>query len=215
MLFGDRHEAGRRLARCLEEYRGGDAVVLALPRGGVVVGAEIAGALGLPLDVIISRKIGAPGNPEYAIGAVAENGEAQLNEAEIAAFGIPQRYIQGQVQQELQEIERRIQFYRAGHRLPDLEGRTVILVDDGIATGFTVMAAIKAVRAQRPRGVVLAVPVAPPESVEELQPQVDKLVCLATPVPFLAVGRFYRRFEQLSDEEVSQYLAASRQRSAH
>jgi len=215
VLFGDRHEAGRRLARCLEEYRGADAVVLGLPRGGVVVGAEIAGALGLPLDVIISRKIGAPGNPEYAIGAVAENGEVQLNEAEIAAFGISRRYIHDQVQQELREIERRIQLYRAGRKLLDLEGRTVILVDDGIATGFTVMVAIKAVRAERPRKVVLAVPVAPPESIEELQPQVDQLVCLATPVPFLAVGRFYRRFEQVSDEEVTQYLAASRARPAH
>ena len=204
--FEDRQDAGQRLATELEDYRGKNAIVVALPRGGVVVGYEIARHLGLPLDVIITRKIGAPGNPEYAIGAVAENGEAVVNEREIDAYGISRRYVEAETARQREEIERRVQLYRQGRRLPDLKGKIAIVVDDGIATGFTMFAAVKAVKAEGPAAVVVAVPVAAPSSLHTLKSEVDRLVYLAAPSPFWAVGMFYRDFAQVSDEEVRDYL---------
>ena len=206
MLFQDRTDAGRRLAQKLMQYRDKSTVVLALPRGGVVVGYEIAVALGVPLDVIITHKIPAPGNPEYAIGAVAENGETQLNQDEIRLLGISSAYIQRETQRQLEEIERRKSLYRGDKPLPPVAGRTVIIVDDGVATGYTMMAAVKAVKALRPRQIVVAVPVGPRETLDLLAEMADDVVVLDTPVPFFAVGVFYRNFEQTSDEDVRRTL---------
>ncbi len=210
MLFVDRHDAGRQLASIMAEYRGTSAIVLALPRGGVVVGYEIAIGLDLPLDVLVTRKIGPPGNPEYALGAVAENGEVVVNEAEIRAYGIPHSYIEGEIRLQQEEIQRRKQLYRDGRDLPSLVGRTAIVVDDGVATGFTTAAALRAVRQEQPSAVVLAVPIGPAETIDMLARLADRVICLATPEPFYAVGRFYDHFEQVTDEEVRQYLDASR-----
>ncbi|MCL4458628.1 MAG: phosphoribosyltransferase [Chloroflexi bacterium] len=207
MLFADRHEAGQRLSQELQEYQGMDAIILALPRGGVVVGHEVAKSLGLPLDVFITRKIGAPGNPEYAIGAIAENGEVQLNEEEITAYGIPHQYIELEIERQKEEIAQRIALYRGGRPPPNPRDKTVILVDDGIATGFTMLTTIRAIKAAGAERLVLAIPVAPPVVVSELEQQVDRIVCLATPEPFWAVGRFYLNFEQISDDEVKRYLS--------
>lgn len=214
MLFEDRHEAGRQLARQLGSYRGKNAIVLALPRGGVVVGYEVAKALDLPLDVIITRKIGAPGNPEYAIGAVAETGDVQLNQEEIRLYGISSQYVNTEIKRQRQEIERRVQLYRGGRRLPNVRDKIVIIVDDGIATGFTMRASIRAIKAEQPEKIVLAVPVAPPDVLDEMRREVDEVVCLATPEPFFAVGAWYRHFEQTTDEEVRDYLAEVRKARA-
>lgn len=209
MLFQDRYDAGSQLADRLREYQGTDSIVLALPRGGAVVGYQVALALQLPLDVIITRKIGPPGNSEYAIGAVTENGEVSLNDYEIAAYGISDSYLRAALEQQRQEISRRVQLYRDGRALPPLTNRNVILVDDGIATGFTVATTLKALRKENPRELVLAVPVAPQETLDRLGKLADKAVCLATPEPFLAVGRFYINFEQIDDVEVRKVLDAS------
>lgn len=210
MLFANRSEAGKQLAERLRNYAGEGTIVLALPRGGVVVGYEVARVLRLPLDVIITRKIGAPGAPEYAIGAVAENGEVLLNDAEIRLMGISQKYIEEEIARQRAEIERRKDLYRGGKPFPRLTGRRVILVDDGIATGFTVRTSIKAIMAEKPLELVLAVPVAPAEAIDELAAMVDAVVCLDTPSPFIAVGAWYRSFEQTTDEEVGALLAAVR-----
>lgn len=210
MLFADRYDAGRRLAAALADLHRPDLIVLAVPRGGVEVGYEIARALGAPLDVILTHKVGAPENPEYAIGAVSEIGEVELNEAEIRSAGIPRAEIEAEVARQRAEIERRKQLYRDGRPLPPLAGRVVVVTDDGIATGFTIGAALRAVRGARPAELVLAVPVAPAEALAELSPLADRVVCLATPEPFWAVGLWYRTFEQTSDERVRDLLAASR-----
>jgi|DewCreStandDraft_2_1066082.scaffolds.fasta_scaffold00455_22 predicted phosphoribosyltransferase len=206
MIFRDRAEAGQRLARHLEKYRGEPGFVLALPRGGVVVGAEVAGELHFPLDVIIVRKIGAPGNPEFGIGAVAETGDYEISEEVVRELWIPRGYIDRAIQAEMEEIRRRARLYREGRPLPAVEGRTVILVDDGVATGHTIRVAAIALRRLNPKLVVIAVPVAPPEAIPRLQEVADDVVCLATPEPFLAVGRFYDRFEQVSDAQVIEIL---------
>ncbi len=208
MIFQNRQEAGRLLAAELAEYRGSDAIVLALPRGGVVVGYEIAKALGLSLDVTITRKIGAPGNPEYAIGAVSETGEVQLNREEIAYFGIPPAYVDDEIARQREEIARRARLYRGSRGLPSVTGRHAIVVDDGIATGFTMFATLRALKAQRPAQLIVAVPVGPPSTIKALAKEVDKVVCLATPEPFIAVGAWYHNFDQISDEEVRNYLQA-------
>lgn len=210
MLFANRCDAGRRLAAALADLRGRDVIVLAIPRGGVEVGYEIARALDAPLDVILTHKVGAPENPEYAIGAVSEIGAVELNEAEIRAAGIPHAEVEAEVARQRAEIERRRQLYRDGRPLPPLAGRVVIVTDDGVATGFTIGAALRAVRGAAPAELVLAVPVAPAETLTELAPLADRVVCLATPDPFWAVGLWYRTFEQTSDERVRQLLAAAR-----
>jgi putative phosphoribosyl transferase len=209
--FRDRRAAGRRLAACLQRYRDQPAtIVLGLPRGGVVPAAEIAAALGLPLDIIISRKLGAPGNPEFAIGAVAEGGEPYLNEEGIAASQATPGYIAKEIARQRAEIARRQERFRNGRALSLPDGSTVILVDDGVATGSTVFAAIRALRQLGPARLVLAIPVAPPETVAVLRGMVDELVVLATPMIFWAVGSFYERFEQVSDDEVDELLSQNR-----
>lgn len=206
MFFQNRAEAGRMLAQRLTQYRDRSTIVLALPRGGVAIGYEIARALNVPLDVMITHKIPAPDNPEYAIGAVAENGETQLNRPEIEALGISQAYIDQEKRVQMEEINRRKNLYRRGKSFPSLKDRTVIIADDGVATGYTMMAAIKAVKAQGPRKVIVAVPVGPGETIEELATMVDEVVVKSTPTPFFAVGAFYRSFEQVSDQQVQQFL---------
>lgn len=208
--FKDRSEAGRLLADRLVEYKGRRALVLAVPRGGVVVAYEVARALDASLDVIVAHKVGAPGNPEYAIGVVVETGDVLLSEEEIRVLGIPRQYIDQEVERQKREIQRRVRLYRQGRPLPDLAGRTVIVVDDGIATGFTLRGALEGIRSRRPRELVLAVPVAPPQAVQMLTPRVDRLVCLATPEPFIAIGLWYREFPQVTDEEVLRYLTLAR-----
>lgn len=206
VIFKNRTEAGAQLARALEKYSDSTALVLALPRGGVVVGYEVARALNLPLDVAITRKLGAPGNPEYAIGAISETGDVQLNDEEIAHFGIPASYINAEIADQQQEIRRRQVLYRDGAGPPDVTGKTVLVVDDGIATGFTILATIRAIRKQGPHSLIIAVPVAPPSTVRALAKEADHVVALATPEPFMAVGAWYRDFEQVSDAQVQSLL---------
>ena len=206
MLFADRYDAGVQLAGVLREYEGGNGIILGLPRGGVIVGAAIASRLSLPLTVFVAAKIGAPDNPEYAIGAVAETGEISLNQEVVAVYGVTREYIEQAASRERREIARRIALYRGGEPLPDLAERTAILVDDGVATGYTMFAAAKALRARRVGALVVAVPVGPAETISILRHEADRVVCLATPEPFFAVGRFYRDFHQVSDEEVVQAL---------
>lgn len=206
MIFKDRTEAGRKVAERLDHYRGrGDVIVLALPRGGVVNGREIAERLGCPLDIIIIRKIGFPGQPELAAGAVAENGAVILNER-IVAFGVPEEYIKRETERLKVEIDRRKGLYRGGKGIPHLAGKTVIIVDDGVATGATMKAAIQAVKEEGPARVVAALPVASEEAEQSIKKMVDEWICLQTPPEFMAIGSYYEDFEQVSDEEVIELL---------
>ncbi len=211
MIFKNREEAGKLLAKTLKDYKERDVVVLAIPRGGVVVGYYIAEELGCPLDVIIPRKLGAPLQPELAIGAVAENGTTVLNEDLIYSMGIPQQYIQRKIREEVAEIRRRMSLYRSGREAITVKDKIVILVDDGLATGATMKAAIKYVKKLGPKAIVVAVPVAPPDVVRNLGQEVDKVICLSTPEPFFAIGQFYEEFEQVEDEEVIRLLSARRE----
>jgi len=206
MLFEDRREAGRRLAARLQSYANERPVVFALPRGGVPVGAEVSRSLGAPLEVIVSRKIGAPGQPEFGIGAVAPGGVRILNERVVRALGIPGDYLDQVSARESEEVERRLRLFRGDHSYPDLEQRTAILVDDGLATGVTARAALLALRRLNPRRLVLAVPVCAPSSAELLRPETNDLICLLMPDDLEAVGLWYRNFEQVPDEEVMRLL---------
>lgn len=206
----DRRTAGELLAERLLPYRDQDPVVLALPRGGVPVAFEIASRLGAPLDILIVRKVGAPGNPEYGLGAVVEGGTRFLDEPRIRAAGHTVRELGPTIAREVAEVERRAREYRAGRPPAELRDRTVILVDDGVATGGTVLAALRAVRAREPRRIVVALGVAPPDTVETLRAEVDDLVVLLVPRVFFAVGEWYRQFAQVSDEEVRRFLKRSR-----
>ncbi len=201
MPFKDRRDAARLLAEKLEDYRGRpDVTVVALPRGGVVLGRVVADFLGAPLDLVVPRKIGAPGNAEYAIGAITEEGDAVWNESERAGTG--EDYLEKEVARPRAEARRRLGLYRAGLPPRQLTGRTVIIVDDGVATGHTLRAAIKTVRAASPARIVAAVPVAPRDSAASLRGEVDELVILETPQVFWAIGSFYEEFGQVEDEEV-------------
>lgn len=209
-LFADRREAGQQLGERLKElHLADDVIVLALPRGGVPVGYEVARALQVPLDVFVTRKIGAPENPEFAIGAVASDGTLILDEEIVEQLGIPNDYVVSETEHQLMEIERRMAVYRGDRPAPRIEGRTVILVDDGVATGSTVRASLQALRKRNPGRLILAVPVGPPQTIEELRPLADEVVVLATPAPFWAVGRFYQSFQQTTDEQVVELLEAA------
>lgn len=205
-MFKDRVEAGQKLALRLAGCRGQDAIALAIPRGGVIVAAEVAKELNIPLDLIIPRKIGAPGNPELAIGAVAGEGKVFINEPLAKSMHLPESYLQEEVRREVEEIGRRRQQYLGKRPSPDLRGKTVIIIDDGLATGYTALAAVRSVQSEKPEKVVLAVPVAPVETIKFLQTEVDELVVLETPAFFYAVGQFYRDFSQVSDREVIDIL---------
>jgi putative phosphoribosyl transferase len=205
--FTNRTEAGRQLADDLKEYAGReDALVLALPRGGVPVAFEVARALGLPMDLFLVRKLGVPGHEELAMGAIASGGVRVLNEEVVRMFSPPEDTIARVAAQEQEELERRERAYRGGRRDLRLEGKTVILVDDGLATGSTMRAAAQAVRAQDPARIVVAVPVAAAETCDELRGEVDEVVCTLTPEPFRAVGIWYDDFAQTTDEEVRELL---------
>jgi predicted phosphoribosyltransferase len=206
--FRDRSEAGRILARELADYAGRDDVlVLALPRGGLPVGYELAKALGAPLDAFVVRKVGVPGYEELAMGAVATGGVLFLDDAMVQRLGISPAQVERAVAAERRELERREAAYREGRDPPDLEGKTVILVDDGLATGASMRAAARAVRRQNPAHVVIAVPVAAAETCNDFREDVDDVVCARTPAPFYAVGLWYDDFSQTTDDEVRELLA--------
>ena len=205
--FRDRQDAGRHLAAALGSYAGRDDVlILALPRGGVPVGYEVARALGAPLDVMQVRKLGVPGHEELAMGAIASGGVRILSEGVVETLGIPERVIATVAAAEEQELDRRERVYREGRPFPEVRGRTVILVDDGLATGSTMRAAAAALRAHGAGRLVAAVPVAPRESCDALRDLVDEVICAVTPEPFLAVGEWYEDFTQTSDADVQDLL---------
>ena len=209
MIFADRQDAGARLAEKLLRFRGCDPVVMALPRGGVPVAFEIARALDAPLDLVLVRKIGAPDQPELAVGAVVdgEHTEIVTNEELVAELGLTPAWLREHAAREIREIERRRRLYTAGRARVAIQGKVAIVVDDGIATGATVRAALRAVRRRRPERLVLAVPVAPADTLESLRGEVDEVTCIATPWPFRAIGCFYRDFAQVGDDEVRELLA--------
>lgn len=212
ITFTDRRDAGQKLAAQLLQFRNQRPVVLALPRGGVPVGYEIARALDAPLDVILVRKLGAPGQPELGIGALvdADHPQSVLNVELLRELNVSEAYLDREVAQELREIRRRRERYRGDRPAELLAGRTVIVVDDGIATGGSIRAAIRGVARYHPRRLVLAVPVAPPQVIDSLRSEVDEVVCLSTPAYFRAVGHFYKDFGQTTDEEVIRLLEAAR-----
>lgn len=206
IMFTDREDAGRQLAQKLEHYRGTDAVVLALPRGGVVIGYEVTHALDLPLDIIVVRKIGHPSSPEYAIGAVGVSDSAIFNQTEAAA--IDTQWLKREIERERQEARRRDTLYRGGRKAMPIAGKIAIVVDDGIATGLTMRLAVRVIKAHGPAKIVVAVPAAPPESIRDLEGErVDEIIVLEPPELFPgAVAGLYERFEQVEDEEVIRLL---------
>lgn len=208
MAFDDRSDAGRRLGQRLRDSRLRRPVVLALPRGGVPVGAEVAAALGAPLEAFVARKVGAPGRPEYGLGAIAEGGGEVFDDARVRAMGLTRADLEQTVAAERRELRRRVHDYRGDRPLPDLEGRTAVVVDDGLATGVTAEAALRGVATLRPARTVLAVPVGSPRTVERLRALAD-VVCLEQPSSFRAVGMWYRNFTQTTDEEVRDLLGLS------
>jgi putative phosphoribosyl transferase len=206
-VFRDRHEAGRLLAERLAVYADRpDVVVLALPRGGVPVAFEIAAALHIPLDVMVVRKLGVPGYEELAMGAIASGGVQVVNEEVVRNLRLSPAVLESVAAMEHQELARRERLYRGERGPADVEGRTVILVDDGLATGSTMRAAVAALRQRRPARIVIAVPTAAPETCEELKAEVDEMVCATTPTPFYGVGQWYDDFSQTTDEEVRELL---------
>jgi putative phosphoribosyl transferase len=215
-MFEDRKAAGRLLASRLEELRPAEPIVLALPRGGVPIGAEVATALGARLDVLIVRKVGAPGNSELAIAAIVdgEPPDVVLNREIIEAYGLDDEEVSALIAAERPELERRRTAFRGTRRAPSLRGHTVILVDDGAATGATMRVAVRAVRRRGPSKVIVALPVAAPEAVAELAREADDVVCLSKPARFMALGYHYRYFPQLEDSEVVDHLDRARRELA-
>lgn len=207
MIFKNRVDAGQKLSQALEKYKDAkDTVILALPRGGVVAGYEAAKKLNLPLDIVVPRKIGAPGNPEFAIGAITETGEGIFNEETIKTYGISKEYIESEIKKEKAEAERRLKLYRGKRPCLVLKNKTVIILDDGLATGLTMRAAIRTVKSRKPKKIVVAFPIGPSDSIEILKREVDEVVYLDAPFFFGAVGAFYEEFGQTTDEEVIDLL---------
>jgi putative phosphoribosyl transferase len=215
-LFRDRHDAGRRLAQRLLHYKEAkDTIVIALPRGGVVVGYDISLALRLPLDVLITRKLGTPSNPELAMGALAETGYRHMNEEVIREYGVSKKELDEEIRRQNSEIGRRIQRYRGGRALSSLKGQTVILVDDGIATGATFFASLGALVKTETARTVAVVPVAPPRVLAELKMLVDEVVVLHASEWFFGIGQFYEQFPQVEDDEVIACLETVRTTLPH
>ncbi len=208
--IGDRMAAGKALAEALEkDYAGKDVLVLALPRGGLPVAYEVALRLDASLDILLVRKLGAPGQRELAAGAIASGGVRVLNQGVIDALGISGEALARITQEEERELQRRERLYRGTRERPPVAGRSVILIDDGVATGATMRAAIAVLRKQHPKRIIVAVPVAAADTVKVLEGEADEVVCLATPAPFLAIGRWYSNFQQVSDDEVRELLGTS------
>ena len=206
-MFSDRTDAGEQLAGVVDGHDVEADVVLAIPRGGLPVGRAVADRLGVPLDVVAARKIGAPHNPELAIGAVASDGTVWLNDRLIHDIGVKEAYLDSQREVEREAAEEKVRRYRAGREPLDLEGKTVLVVDDGVATGATTIACVRQVKNAGAARVVLAVPVGPPDSIERLRAEADEVIAVETPPHFGAVGQFYADFGQVSDEEAMAYLA--------
>ncbi len=206
MIFKNRADAGRKLAEKLAGCVDADGVILAIPRGGAIVGAEIAGEFGLVLDLIIPRKIGSPQNPEVAIGAVTQDGSTILDQRLIELLRVSELELKDIIAGEIKEIDRRMALYGAGKDRENYVGRQLVVVDDGVATGYTMLAALRSVRNLSPKELILAIPVAPPDTLELLKKEADRTICLFTPDHFYAVGQFYENFEQTADEEVVNVL---------
>lgn len=208
-MFRDRSEAGRLLGDALAFLKGRkDVVVLAIPRGGVPVGKEVAAMIGAPLDIVTTRKIGAPGNPELAVGAVTEDGEMILDDELVSTLGVSGDYLKRESERQAAEIKEREKKYREGRPYPKLKGRTVVIVDDGIATGSTIRAAVESVKKRGAKAIIIAAPVGSPEAVSMLSKCADRVVCLSTPEYMEAIGEFYREFEQVEDDVVKKILAS-------
>lgn len=206
MVFKDRHEAGIQLVEKLQNYKGNkDALILAIPRGGLVIGYELAKGLQLPLDIVVTKKIGYPGDPEYAIGAVSYD-DIILNEEVVERGDISQSYIDEETERLRKMIKERYEQYRGKQSLPQVKDKVVIITDDGVATGHTMLISIKLIKKQGPKKIIVAIPVAPPSTVTMLGQHVDKVVCLDMPESFMAIGQFYLEFTQVSDEEAIAYL---------
>ncbi|MBW2992257.1 phosphoribosyltransferase [Candidatus Woesearchaeota archaeon] len=206
MLFKDRFEAGERLAKELVKYKNSkDAIILAIPRGGLEIGNVLAKELNIALDIIIVKKIPYPGQEEYAIGAVGVN-ESIVNEDVVRSENIPKSYVDGQIKELTKAIKERYENYRGKKPLPNLKGKIVILTDDGIATGYTMLAAVDIIRRQNPAEIILAVPVAPPESLDKFVGKADKIICLEKPEMFFAIGQFYENFTQVENGEAIKLL---------
>lgn len=209
-MFRDRKDAGAKLASRLLKYKDNeDAFVLALPRGGVVTGYEVARALGVPLDVLIVRKIGVPWQPELAAAALSETGSLVLNKLVVSGYRISKEFLEKEVLRQKEEIERRRELYRVGRNIADLSGKIIILIDDGVATGATMKAAVETLREARTEKLVVALPVSPSDTADELRGISDEFICIETHSDFLSVGNYYQDFTQVSDEEVVDLLDQS------
>lgn len=211
MFFNDRYDAGRKLADELIKFKDENPVIVALPRGGVIIGFEVAKLLKVPLEVIVARKIGAPFYPELGIGAIAPNGIKILDKNLIKSLDISERALEKIIEQETIEMKRRSELYRENATLSDLAGKTVIVVDDGLATGVSAKASIMSIKEMFPSKIILAVPVSPPETAEEFRKEVDEFICLHEPREFYAVGAFYEDFKQIGDDEVIHLLKKAKE----
>jgi len=207
--FKDREEAGKELALALAEFRGRDVIVLGVPRGGVVVAREVAESLGVPLDIVVTRKIGAPGEPEFALGAITQEGDLIVDRGTAESVGATAEYLQEEARRKRSEVKERMRSLRGDMSYPSLEGKVIIIVDDGMATGNSMRAAVQSVRKRAPKEVVVAVPVAPSESVEELAREGVRVVCPEQPRSFFAIGEFYKDFKQVEDSEVRGLLRSA------
>ena len=206
-LYRDRQDAARKLLPALQKYKSKkDVLILAIPRGALEMGAILRDELKIPLDIVVTKKIGAPGNEEYAIGSVAPDGSVEVNQEVMGLYGIPQSYIDDEALRLKHVIKRRYEDYRGDPNPPNLKGKIVIVVDDGIATGFTTMAAIQYIRKQNPKKIILAVPVSASDSYKKLKSAVDEMICLQVRDDFFAVGQFYEVFNQVSDEQAKKLL---------
>ncbi len=211
-LFRDRVDAGKKLAAAVYDMKGEDVIVLAIPRGGIVVANEVANALSAPLDVVVTRKIEAPGEPEYALGAVTQEGDVILDGQAAESLGATREYLDDQIAKKREEVKERMRRFRGDVPYPSLEGKVVLIVDDGIATGSSVGAAVMSVKKRNPKEVVVAVPVAPAGALETLRDDGTRVISLQTPGSFLSIGEFYGSFEQVPDDEVKRILDESRER---